>query len=716
MRRLTYRPALLAAALPLFIHIALPTVSRGQEPTPTPVEDVVRIDTTLVQLPVTVLDRRGRFVGGLKKEEFELVVDGKPVPISHFERVVAGSQHERSVRKVGEADSGAATANGGAAYRGRTFIFFIDDLHLSLDSGNRTRRMLTRFIESELGEEDQAAIASSSGRIGFLQQLTENKDVLRAATERIRFVPAPVADYGAEPGAPMTEYMALTIERRDDPGVFDFYVQNCLSRAIRGSDPRQRRAIREQCEVQVRNRARQILLQTGAVTGATYQAFETLLRSMMRVPGGKLSFFISDGFLNDTGPRGRISSDRILDIANRARGAGMTVYTIDARGTTSGALDASGNVPFDPDGRLESASLRAIHATQDAMNALAADTGGRALRDQNYFEDFVKEALAETSEYYLLAWSPDDASGRLRKIDVKVPARPDLSIRFGRPFTAVSELAAASGPKEKKIDSARTGKAGDDLKQALADFYPAHALPIKLGLVFIDTPANGPIVTSSVEVPAAFLSYPPTGGPAKVTVAGVVLNDKGSPVSTFGTKLNIEQRSGSDDSNVIYNYPVPVKPGIYQVRVVSRDDLSGRLGTAMEWIVVPDLTNRELSLSSVLLGLETVAAGSPGSAQLQWSVDRTFRRGSRLRFMTFVYNAADPTALSMRVQVFRNGKELVVKGPNKIDKEAQSDPARLPVSTEVDLKGLAPGRYRLVVTVEERSGKTASRDSYFFVT
>ena len=55
-------------------------------------DDVVQITTELVQTGVTFLDKQGRLVDGLKKEDFELRVDGRVVPISFFENIVAGSQ------------------------------------------------------------------------------------------------------------------------------------------------------------------------------------------------------------------------------------------------------------------------------------------------------------------------------------------------------------------------------------------------------------------------------------------------------------------------------------------------------------------------------------------------------------------------------------------------------------------------------------------------
>ena len=57
------------------------------DPTPEEVEenDIVRVDTTVVTVPVSVLDRQGRFVPGLKREDFTLLENGEQQPIAYFE-------------------------------------------------------------------------------------------------------------------------------------------------------------------------------------------------------------------------------------------------------------------------------------------------------------------------------------------------------------------------------------------------------------------------------------------------------------------------------------------------------------------------------------------------------------------------------------------------------------------------------------------------------
>ena len=54
---------------------------------------------------------------------------------------------------------------------------------------------MTNFIENEMNQNDEAAITSASGQIGFLQQLTDQKAVLRAALARVKYRPYSVRDF-----------------------------------------------------------------------------------------------------------------------------------------------------------------------------------------------------------------------------------------------------------------------------------------------------------------------------------------------------------------------------------------------------------------------------------------------------------------------------------------------------------------------------------------
>jgi hypothetical protein len=391
----------------------------------------------------------------------------------------------------------------------------------------------------------------------------------------------------------------------------------------------------------------------------------------------------------------------------------------------SNALDASGNVPMDPDGRLEAANAREIAASQDALNALAVDTGGRALRNQNTFDRFINEAVAETSRYYLIAWRPEGAeekTEKFKKIQITVVGRSELTVQSARGFfsnrTSTSATAKTAPVPEEK-NAKPESKTDADLRGALNDSASTDALPLQLSLIYLDTPANGPVLTTSVQAPTEFLSYGNEDrDPAQLSVAGVVLNDQGKRIAGFKTELKVNPASSSDStpasSNVIYNYRSPLKPGIYQVRVAARDDRSAVLGSAMEWIVVPDLASGQLSLSSLIVGIGSVTNRNAEAGQIQWTVDKRFALNSQFEFMTFIYNST-PNNLTAQVQVYKDGKSVLSVAAKNIE-AAQEDPRRIPFKAKINLAGLQTGRYILEVTVEDRaSNKRASQQTRFYI-
>src|SRR5260370_5724856 len=114
-------------------------------------EDVIRVNTDLVQTAITVVDRSGHFVDGLSREQFELTVDGQPRPITFFERVTAGSAREEQLTGIDKANPATQkTSAANATVRGRTIVFFIDDIHQSADSLHRTRDMPRHFLTHEM--------------------------------------------------------------------------------------------------------------------------------------------------------------------------------------------------------------------------------------------------------------------------------------------------------------------------------------------------------------------------------------------------------------------------------------------------------------------------------------------------------------------------------------------------------------------------------------
>ena len=274
----TLKPFLLSVATCLLL---LPATIFGQTkpeqkpPEPPPrgnVEDVIKFDTSLVQTDVMVFDKNGRFVEGLKPDQFQLKVNNTPREISFFEAIKSGGRkgEEPKTDQPGAVDPAKAIA------QRRSVIFFVDDLHLAPDSIERTQKSLLEFINRGMGENDMVAITSPSGQIGFLQQFTASKDALRLAVSRLIYRGNNKSDMGSPP---MSEYIAMKI-REGDESAMTFYViemqkQACFragNQVICSMSPQ---SIRQQ----IRNRAQQIVQESAPSTDDTLRLLEGLMRS-----------------------------------------------------------------------------------------------------------------------------------------------------------------------------------------------------------------------------------------------------------------------------------------------------------------------------------------------------------------------------------------------------------------------------------------------------
>ena len=692
--------------------------------------DVVRVNTELVQTAVTVIDKKGKFVEGLQRDQFELTVDGKPRPVAFFERIAAGSARELELANLGSANASSLEKPAAPArVPGRTIVFFLDDLHLSPDSMVRTKMMLQRFLDQEINSKDSIAILTASGQVGFLEQFTNNLTVLDAAMNRLHPQPYDAEGYSAGRGTKMTEYMAYVLNTtgRTDNKVLTYYIEECMKGANTFKKSRDVAAlIRQACETEVKNSSRAILIQAGQITQNTYNSFQSAMRSLSRLPGRKLAFFISDGFLLDAGPYAPTVRDKLDHVIDAAQRAGVVVYTIHAAGlVNSGYLDPSSRKGIDGNARLDIASVGELEANQDALNAIAYDTGGRALRSTNFFDRWVSNVLDETSNYYVVAWRPENEVERVSKfrgVKITVVGRPELTVRAPRGYVDGPQPAHNSAGNIQPPAPSKGPRTPDtELRDALADFYPAGGLPTLLSLTYLNTPANGLVVTSSMAIAGSGVSYGDDGKqPATIKLAGVVLNDKGKIAASFRNELKIDPPKAGGADAIFYNHHTPLTPGIYQFRVAARDEKSGRVGSAIQWIAIPDLTKSHLMLSSVLLGGQTLEDTSKaGTPHVQLSVDHSFGRASKLGYWVFVYNAKRDASgnpqLTVQTHVLRDG-EPVFSSPQRRLNSSGQDVERIAFGEEMALKTLSPGRYDLKVVVTDGvAGTSATQVSDFIV-
>src|SRR5258705_3351339 len=469
-------------------------------------QDVVRFDTSLVQTDVMVFDKKGSFVDGLKPEQFQLKINNKPQEISFFERVTSSSPTTKREGTKGEPrDSfpGVPPSNPPPSVvpttpliQGRAVIFFVDDLHMAPDSLVRTRKALLDFIDHGIGDQDQVAITSPSGQIGFLQQFTPDKVALRSAVERLNYRSTSKVDMGSPP---MSEYIALKIRAGDEQAI-NYYVQqtqkqSCLPEGPGGAPPICTVSAQSARQL-VMQRAQQITVQSAPDTDNTLRLLEGLMRTAAQLPGRKIVFVISDGFyLND---RKTGALDRIKKVTDAAGRAGVVIYTLDARGIISQSLDVTNTRPMDSNGMLVGASIGEITASQYGLNALAKDTGGRALRNTNLpMSEWVDKVMSETSNYYLIAWRPDDdeqKKGKFKNIEVNILGRPDLTVRVRRGYFKSAALPLLT--TKKKTDKDPTKAREDDMRLVIDAPVSQRQIPTEVDLHLTVMPGIGTSVTS----------------------------------------------------------------------------------------------------------------------------------------------------------------------------------------------------------------------------
>jgi VWFA-related protein len=696
------------------------TLAQTTPPPAKPQDDVVRVYTELVQTDVMVFDKQGKFVNGLTVDKFELRIDGKPRAIDGFEQITAGSNEESQLA----AARGVSTLNLKRPVpldRGRIVFFYIDDFHMDLTGIQSAKKVISSFIEKDMGQNDQVAIASASGQIGFLQQLTNDRMVLRTALDRLKMKSYYSRD---DTRPPMSEYEAELIEQHDRD-VLEVFVMETM-RLNPG-------ITRESAESMVQSRARVIQSYAAQVSQNSLTPLEGLIKTARNLPGRKVVFFLSGGFLIRNRQRDLISKMR--DITYAAAKSGVVIYSMDARGLISSMSDASTESVFDTSGRLDRAKHGEILAMQDGMNALAVDTGGKAIFNTNDLRLGLAPALKETSTYYLIAWKPDAESqkqSRFRNVEVKVSGRSDLTVRVRKGYfdLAPAPATVAKAPTQPSVPQSAPAK----LRESLTAPYPERSLPVLLSADYYDVADKGPVVSTAIQMPGEFLVFgeQPDGKiQAIIDLSGIFLDEKGVIKSSFMERIVTTapslEATKDNRNDITFTYPARLTPGLYQVRVAARDEKSNKIGSAHAWIEIPNLAKKKLTLSSLLLGERTQAmmttnVSSPGGiSPVALSASHRFRRESTLRFLLFVYNAVSSPAdqkpdVAVQVQVIRDDQPVITTALRKINAEGVLDLARLPYAAEIPLGELLPGRYLLQVTLIDRVSKqSTTRQTHFDV-
>ena len=701
----------------VFALLFLSVVHFGQTPSPTPPndEDVVKISTNLIQIDVTVTDKKGNVVTDLKPEEVEIYENGKRQDISNFSFVsnlkTAPPPEQNKEKPKNAVPLPPTTIRPEQVHR--TIALVVDDLTLSFESTFFVRKALKKFVDEQMQDGDLVAIIRTGAGIGALQQFTNDKRQLYAAIEKVRWNPAGTGNVGAF--APM--------EGKPDNG-----------QDQKESEPGERTPEGIENEF---NDFRESVFATGTLGAINY-----IVRGMQDLPGRKSILLLSDGFkLFSRTADGSIETGRVLqslrrlvDMANRAS---VVIYTMDARGLQvtglTAADDTSGRTPEQIETALSDRRSQLID-TQQGLQYLAQQTGGLSIINNNDLVGGIRRILDDQS-YYLVGYQPDDATfdpktRRFNKLEVKV-TRPGLKVRYRSGFFGITD--------EKMQRPQLTS--GQRLVAALTSPFAVNDVSVRLNALFGNDAKNGSYIRSLLHIRAQDLKFTdePDGSKKVIfDVLAVGFGDNGLAVDQISKTYTLTAKKDVYDlfmkDGMVYDFTFPIKKaGAYQLRVALHDHGNEKIGSANQFVEVPNIKKDRLTLSGVFMQNFSIADwnkinGMPAEEarkviQTNPLADtslRQFKRGTVLNYGFSVYNAKLGTGqkpdLSMTVRVIRDGKMLLDSKPVPINSEGQPDLQRINVSKAVSLGSAMPtGDYVMQVVVTDNLAKEKRKLATQFV-
>ena len=707
-------------------------------------DEVVRISTNLVQIDAVVTDKNGRQITDLTADDFILKEDDREQKITNVSYVSVGSPSSTLAAQP------KASVDPKQQYVPpppvklrpeqvhRTLALVVDDLGLSFESMNYVRQALRKFVDTKMNPGDLVAIIRTSAGAGALQQFTADQRQLYAAIERLRWYPL----------------------GRSGIGSFDPIRIDPLSRLDSMLPPEAHPSeVKEAHDDDQELRAQ-------VFTVGTLGATQFVVQSMREMPGRKSVLLISDGIrlmnqanLNNSagGPNAGSSKDaretrdegftgvldslqQLTDIANRAS---VVIYAMDPRGLQALGITAADDLNGFGDQHFRS-SLANRHKdfldSQEGMNYLAKQTGGFFIHDTNDLGAGVQKVLDDQKGYYLIGYRPDDSTfdpvtGRRMFHHVAVSLRrSDLTVRSRTGFFGVTDeqvRARAKTPEQQMLT-------------ALVSPFAAGDVHLRLATLFVSDSSNGAVMRSLLHIDGRDLTFkeePDGWYRISFEIMAVTFGENGITVDRYDSMDSLKVRDDgyklAKEQGIVYTLNTPVKkPGAYQLRIAVRDAASNKIGSANQFIQVPDLKKGALALSGVaitgmtvspaqVLGqAQNVSAQPPGApaipvvANIKTAYDpqanpavRRFHPGMTLEYACAIYNAkvdgkTHAPQLQTQLRLFREG-ELVYSSPvAPFDTNSQADMKKLTLLGAIKLgAGTKPGEYFLQVIVTDPLAK-----------
>ena len=344
----------------------------------------------------------------------------------------------------------------------------------------------------------------------------------------------------------------------------------------------------------------------------------------------------------------------------------------------------------------------------DFLRAIAENTGGRAVVNDNDPELQVGRLLAESSAYYLLGFepAPHKADGGFHRIQVKVAGR-DAQVRARSGYFA-------ENAKERKTPRTETASLDD----AIGGLVAKSDVPLQVSVApFADGRGKGALaIALSVTEPPhpAERNAAATAGSkpaADVDVLATVLDSQGrsSGSRRLTLRLGLNRASGRDLHYEILPR-LPVSPGRYEVRLAVRTG-DARTGSVYAFVDVPDFTRAPVSLSGLVVAASPSGSAAPSDAYADLlpvvpTARRVFRPTDRVTVFARGYQGGRQAVVSATAtaRIVDAANQEVFSSETPLGAQSFGALRSADYRLAVPVDRLGPGYYLLTVSLSAASG------------
>src|SRR5580692_7161868 len=417
---------------------------------------------------------------------------------------------------------------------------------------------------------------------------------------------------------------------------------------------------------------------------------------------------------------------------NAAIRAGVQFWPIDARGLMASAPlgDATRGSPGGQ-GMYTGASAGAFTSnfqrSQDTLYSIAADTGGKALLDNNDLGKGIENAEKSESSYYIIGYytTNDKLDGKFRRIKITM-SEQTAKLEFRQGYFAGKVFAKfTTADKERQLEDALM----------LGD--PVTELTIAMELDYFQLNHAEYFVPMFVKIPGRELALARKGGAERTLIdfIGEVKDEYGSTIQNVRDKVDIklsgETAAKLAKQPIDYSTGFTLLPGKYKIKLLARDAETGRIGTYETDFVIPNLNKevKRIPVSSVVLsserrdmrdalynavkGKDQAEVTNPLVQEGQKLIPSVTRVFSKSRDMYVYVQAYEPGVTSATPMVafvaFYRGESKVLETPPRSVTEGLSNRLKtLPLRFDISLDQLSPGAYNCQVTVLDPMGQKAA--------